>query len=80
MNAIRHSGGDSVGFATGGTEHELVFCISDNGHGFDPEIKPAGHFGIQGMQERARQIEADLTVESDAEGTRLSLTLARPFP
>lgn len=78
MNAIRHSGGDRVGFATGGTEHELVFCISDNGHGFDPEIKPAGHFGIQGMQERARQIEADLTVESNSDGTRLSLTLPRP--
>lgn len=80
MNAIRHSGGDCVGFATGGTESELVFCISDNGHGFDPAIKPAGHFGIQGMQERARQIDADLSVDSNDEGTRLSLTLPRPSP
>ena len=79
MNAIRHSGGDCVGFATGGTEHELIFCISDNGHGFDPEIKPAGHFGIQGMQERAKQIEADLVVDSSSEGTRLALTLPRPL-
>ncbi|MEM1441089.1 MAG: sensor histidine kinase [Verrucomicrobiota bacterium] len=79
MNAIRHSGGDCVGFATGGTDHELIFCISDNGHGFDPEIKPAGHFGIQGMQERAKQIEADLAVESSADGTRLALTLPRPL-
>ncbi|MDF1656872.1 MAG: sensor histidine kinase [Verrucomicrobiales bacterium] len=79
MNAIRHSGGDYVGFATGGTEHELIFCISDNGHGFDPEIKPAGHFGIQGMQERAKQIEADLDVTSSPEGTRLALTLPRPL-
>lgn len=80
MNAIRHSGGDRVGFATGGTEQELVFCVSDNGHGFDPAIQPAGHFGIQGMRERARQIEADLAVESSPEGTRLALTLARPVP
>ncbi|MEM7600782.1 MAG: sensor histidine kinase, partial [Verrucomicrobiota bacterium] len=79
MNAIRHSGGDCVGFATGGTDHDLIFCISDNGHGFDPEIKPAGHFGIQGMQERARQIEADLDVASSSEGTRLALTLPRPL-
>ncbi|MEM6915523.1 MAG: sensor histidine kinase [Verrucomicrobiota bacterium] len=79
MNAIRHSGGDCVGFATGGTDHELIFCISDNGHGFDPEIKPAGHFGIQGMQERAKQIEAELAVESSADGTRLALTLPRPI-
>ena len=79
MNAIRHSGGDCVGFATGGTGHELIFCISDNGHGFDPEIKPAGHFGIQGMQERAKQIEADLVVNSSSEGTRLALTLPRPL-
>jgi len=79
MNAIRHSGGDCVGFATGGTDGELIFCISDNGHGFDPAIKPAGHFGIQGMQERAKQIEADLAVESSSEGTRLALTLTRPL-
>lgn len=78
MNAIRHSGGDRIGFATGGTESELVFCISDNGHGFDPGIKPAGHFGIQGMQERARQIDAELTVDSDSDGTRLTLILPRP--
>lgn len=75
MNAIRHSGGDSVGFATGRTERELVFCVSDNGRGFDPAVKPAGHFGIQGMQERARQIEAALEVDSSGEGTRLSLSV-----
>lgn len=77
MNAIRHSGGDSVGFASGATEEELIFCISDNGHGFDPEVTPIGHFGIQGMQERAKQIDAGLTVETSSEGTRLLLTLLR---
>lgn len=79
MNAIRHSGGDSIGIATGKTEAELIFCVSDNGHGFDPEVKPAGHFGIQGMQERAKQIEADLSVETSDEGTRLNLTLPTPL-
>jgi len=79
MNAIRHSGGDSIGIATGKTEEELIFCVSDNGHGFDPEVKPAGHFGIQGMQERAKQIEADLSVETSDEGTRLNLTLPIPM-
>lgn len=77
MNAIRHSGGDCVGIGTGATEHEWLFYVCDNGSGFDPEIKPAGHFGIQGMQERARQIEAGLTLESSSEGTRLALTLLR---
>ncbi|MDA7921360.1 sensor histidine kinase [Verrucomicrobiales bacterium] len=75
MNAIRHSGGDSIGIATGKTDEELVFCVSDNGHGFDPAIKPAGHFGILGMQERAKEIEAALSVETSDEGTRLNLTL-----
>lgn len=78
MNAIRHSGGDCIGFGTGCTDHEWLFYICDNGHGFDPEITPAGHFGIQGMQERARQIEAGLTLESSQDGTRLALTLLRP--
>lgn len=77
MNSIRHSGGDCVGFGSGCTDHEWLFYICDNGHGFDPEFKPAGHFGIQGMQERAKQIEAGLTVESSSEGTRLALTLAK---
>ena len=77
MNAIRHSGGDSVGFASGETEEEYIFCISDNGHGFDPEVTPIGHFGLQGMQERAKQIDAGLTVETSSEGTRLLLTLLR---
>ncbi len=49
--------------------------MSDNGHGFDPAIKPAGHFGILGMQERAKEIEAALSVETSDEGTRLNLTL-----
>lgn len=79
MNAIRHSGGDSVGIATGETEHEWLFYICDNGHGFDPEVTPDGHFGILGMQERARQIEAGLTVESSPDGTRLALTLLRNY-
>ena len=77
MNAIRHSGGDSVGFASGETDEEYIFCISDNGHGFDPDVTPIGHFGLQGMQERAKQIEAGLSVETSSEGTRLLLTLSR---
>jgi glucose-6-phosphate-specific signal transduction histidine kinase len=39
-----------------------------------------GHFGIAGMRERAHQIGADLTIESDAEGTLLRLEMPlRPF-
>jgi signal transduction histidine kinase len=58
---------------------DLTLRINDNGVGIDPDFvqrgKP-GHFGLQGMRERAARIMGKLSVESPAGcGTLISLTV-----
>jgi glucose-6-phosphate-specific signal transduction histidine kinase len=50
--------------------------ISDNGVGIDPAISDQGrdgHFGLQGMRERAARIGAELTIMASAHGTDIKL-------
>jgi signal transduction histidine kinase len=58
---------------------DLLLRVRDNGVGIDPAIVDEGkegHFGLQGMRERARRIVAKLTVETSAEsGTEIKLTV-----
>lgn len=59
----------------------LTLTINDNGRGFDAtnNTLPAnGHFGLQGMRERAAQIGADLSVNSTP-GQGTSVTLDSPI-
>jgi signal transduction histidine kinase len=54
---------------------DLSLCVSDNGLGIDPAVAirgKEGHFGLQGMRERAVRIRARLTVESPP-GTTIKL-------
>jgi signal transduction histidine kinase len=58
---------------------DLCLRISDNGAGIPADIlqrgKP-GHFGLQGMRERAARIMGKLSVESSAgPGTAITLTV-----
>lgn len=56
----------------------LVLEVRDDGLGFDPSRARAGH-GLAGMERRAREIGAELSVDSrPGEGT--SLTLRTPVP
>lgn len=58
---------------------DLILRIDDNGVGIDPAIVSEGrqgHFGLQGMRERAGRILAKFTVEtSAASGTEVKLTV-----
>jgi nitrate/nitrite-specific signal transduction histidine kinase len=53
--------------------------VSDNGLGIDPALVESGregHFGLQGMRERAERIRGKLTILSSvASGTRIMLTV-----
>lgn len=59
----------------------LTLTIIDNGHGFEAtnnSLPANGHFGLQGMRERAAQIGANLAISSTpGEGT--SITLDAPI-
>jgi signal transduction histidine kinase/ligand-binding sensor domain-containing protein len=56
--------------------HELTLRVGDNGIGIDPAIAEKGkdgHFGLQGMRERAARIGGKLTVITSAFGTEIKL-------
>jgi signal transduction histidine kinase len=83
-NAVRHAQASRIAVRLAATDGGgLTIEIVDDGTGFDVAARSAteGHFGIRGMQERARRIGGDLTIESGpGTGTRvvLSLVAARP--
>jgi len=76
-NVIRHSGAARVALALRYHPNELTLTISDDGKGFlmtNANLPERGHFGLQGMHERADQIGGTLNVESSPEsGTRVTL-------
>lgn len=62
-NALKHACATTIKLvvATDGGNYDI--SIADNGRGFDPDSPiPAGHFGILGMNERAKSIGGFVTV------------------
>jgi two-component system, NarL family, sensor kinase len=61
---------------------ERVRCtISDDGAGFNPEAVPEGHFGLVGMNERAKLLGGTLQLASaPGRGTRLSINVPVKMP
>ena len=58
--------------------HDLSLHVSDNGVGIEPAIVERGkdgHFGLQGMRERAKRIGGKLTVHSSASGTEVTVVV-----
>jgi signal transduction histidine kinase/ligand-binding sensor domain-containing protein len=59
--------------------HDLSVRVKDDGVGIDPAIVEqgkAGHFGLQGMRERAARIGGNLTVSSSADsGTEITIVV-----
>jgi signal transduction histidine kinase/ligand-binding sensor domain-containing protein len=79
-NAFRHAEAARIDVAIRHGDHEFRITVKDNGKGIDPEIlkqgSRSGHWGLQGMRERAEAIGADLDVwSSHGNGTEVSLRL-----
>jgi len=81
-NAIRHGGARNVRVAGAIENGQLLFSVRDDGCGFDPETCPGmeqGHFGLEGIRERARNIKGKVTVESaPGKGTKVSVAIDLP--
>ena len=84
VNAVRHGKARSVkidGTLDGG---RIVFSVTDDGTGFDPDDCPGianGHFGLQGIRERVRQLQGCLDiVSSPGSGTCVTVILNAPIP
>jgi signal transduction histidine kinase/ligand-binding sensor domain-containing protein len=75
-NACTHSGASRLQVALRYAD-DLALRVLDNGTGIDPAIADRGkdgHFGLQGMRERAARIGGKLTlVSSSNSGTEISL-------
>lgn len=86
-NWERHSRAASAVVRLTQTPADLRLEVEDQGVGFDPETVEEGHFGLEGMRERARLIGADFRIESTlGKGTKIVLRLplnqelTAPFP
>ena len=78
-NAVRHGHAKSVRIAGAIENGRLLFSVTDDGCGFDPESRPGiadGHFGIQGIAERIKPFRGTMDIESaPGKGTRVCISL-----
>ncbi len=73
-NAVRHASAERIDIELAYAAKRLRMTIADDGRGFavGSYVGPNGHFGLQGMRERAEQINARLVVDSAAgKGTKV---------
>ncbi|RSL18137.1 signal transduction histidine kinase [Edaphobacter aggregans] len=81
-NAQRHAQATHITLDLRYHSNRLTLTITDDGRGFNPSdttLPAQGHFGLQGMRERATQINATLTIKSAPE-TGTTITLDVPIP
>jgi signal transduction histidine kinase len=78
-NAFRHSGAGRIKVEICCDSKHLRVLVEDNGKGIDPQVLDGGregHFGLRGMQERAKLAGGKLTVRSKPDsGTEVELTI-----
>jgi signal transduction histidine kinase len=72
-NAVRHGAATHVAVSLGREGDRLVLRVADDGTGLPDEVdfghlKAAGHYGLAGMDERARSIGGTLELGSGAGG------------
>ncbi len=69
QNAINHSHGTSIQVSLQkNAENQVKLLIEDNGIGIDPNPEKLNHYGLAIVQERARQLEGDISVSRRDEG------------
>ncbi|EFH88266.1 sensor histidine kinase [Ktedonobacter racemifer] len=79
-NIARHAQASQAWIRVGGENAAITLEIGDNGIGFDPAKVTTGHYGLQGLRERARLMNGQLLISSEpGKGTivRLCLSLER---
>jgi signal transduction histidine kinase len=76
-NAVKHSGATRVDIVVRFSAAATVLMVSDDGCGVRQDGEHGiGHFGLQGMRERANKIGAALDIESSpGGGTRLVVSV-----
>jgi signal transduction histidine kinase len=79
-NALKHGKAWMITLTLVFADGRLELIIADDGCGFDPATAAGpegGHFGVQGIRERARKIGGEVDVASAVgSGTRLMLRVS----
>ena len=63
-NALDHSGANEVTVRLVTTPRHIELSIEDNGMGFEPSTVPGEHYGLVGINERARLLGGSASIES----------------
>lgn len=76
-NIVKHAAAQTIAVQLGQSNGQVTLWVSDDGVGFEPnQIDNQYHFGLQGMQERAKMIGGELTIGSAPEqGTTVHLVV-----
>jgi len=73
-NAVDHAAATTIRIDGYSDRDHGKLVVSDDGTGFDPSLQPKGHFGLVGMQERAAEIGARLTIDAaPGRGCRITI-------
>lgn len=84
VNIRKHAAARRVQILITSQKDEIVFIISDDGRGFDPQNAPGAeekHFGLSIMRERAEQVGAKLEIRSIiGQGTQILVYVPRILP
>lgn len=83
-NALKHGEPRSIVVRLVFTEDTVRLMVEDDGRGFDPAQAATpreGHFGIQGMRERAKRLGGTFNIDSaPRRGTRIVVAVPVPAP
>jgi signal transduction histidine kinase len=81
-NAVHHADATRIAVALEADRGSLIATVNDDGKGFDAGSADkafSGHFGLRGLSERARRIDAEVTVDSlPGGGTTVVIRLTVP--
>ena len=82
-NAVKHGGAKKVAITSDPQEDGgWTLRIANDGAPFDPATAPGaqeGHFGLEGMRQRARRLGAEVSFSQKSGWTVVCIALARPI-
>lgn len=74
-NAIKHAACKTITINIHHATKKIALSVTDDGKGFDMN-KNTNRNGIKNMQQRAKEINATLTINSNANGTKINVEVA----
>ncbi len=79
-NAVLHAAAGRIDIQLRYAADGLTLSVADDGQGFDPARAPAaGHFGLQGLRERAARLGKLALDSAPGRGTRVQVQVSTPY-